>query len=143
MQPNTGLVAYVHSRDPRRIYRPSRALQFGLVAVNSTKVTGAPIPFGGMNQSGLGRGGSRHGMERLPKSNMPAATGGGPQAGMRMLTNDELSGWDRESLVHPSTNLANPLAERARSASSRALRASTSSTATEIVCLTDLPAFTV
>jgi len=30
-----------------RIYRPSRALQFGMVAVNRTKVTGAPIPFRG------------------------------------------------------------------------------------------------
>lgn len=58
-----GLVAYVHSRDPRRIYRLSRALQFGMVAVNRTKVTGAPIPFGGMKQSGLGREGSRHGLE--------------------------------------------------------------------------------
>ncbi|WP_276946766.1 NAD-dependent succinate-semialdehyde dehydrogenase [Haematobacter massiliensis] len=58
-----GLVAYVHSRDPRRIYRLSRSLQFGMVAVNRTKVTGAPIPFGGMKQSGLGREGSRHGME--------------------------------------------------------------------------------
>ncbi|WP_295046616.1 aldehyde dehydrogenase family protein, partial [uncultured Paracoccus sp.] len=37
--------------------------QFGMVAVNRTKVTGAPIPFGGMKQSGLGREGSRHGME--------------------------------------------------------------------------------
>ncbi len=58
-----GLVAYVHSRDPRRIYRLSRTLQFGMVAVNRTKVTGAPIPFGGMKQSGLGREGSRHGLE--------------------------------------------------------------------------------
>jgi aspartate-semialdehyde dehydrogenase len=58
-----GLVAYVHSRDPRRIYRLSRVLQFGMVAVNRTKVTGAPIPFGGMKQSGLGREGSRHGLE--------------------------------------------------------------------------------
>ncbi|MGY3437875.1 MULTISPECIES: NAD-dependent succinate-semialdehyde dehydrogenase [unclassified Marinovum] len=58
-----GLVAYVHSLDPRRIYRVSRALQFGMVAVNRTKVTGAPIPFGGMKQSGLGREGARQGME--------------------------------------------------------------------------------
>jgi aspartate-semialdehyde dehydrogenase len=58
-----GLVAYLHSRDPRRIYRVSRALQFGMVAVNRTKVTGAPIPFGGMKQSGLGREGARLGME--------------------------------------------------------------------------------
>ncbi|MHA6347339.1 NAD-dependent succinate-semialdehyde dehydrogenase [Roseivivax sp. CAU 1761] len=58
-----GLVAYLHSQDPRRIYRVSRALQFGMVAVNRTKVTGAPIPFGGMKQSGLGREGARQGLE--------------------------------------------------------------------------------
>jgi aspartate-semialdehyde dehydrogenase len=58
-----GLVAYLHTEDPRRIYRLSRALAFGMVAVNRTKVTGAPIPFGGMKQSGLGREGARLGME--------------------------------------------------------------------------------
>ena len=60
-----GLVAYVHSHDPRRIYRMTRALQFGMVAVNRTKVTGAPIPFGGVKQSGLGREGARRGMEEF------------------------------------------------------------------------------
>ena len=58
-----GLVAYLHTLDPRRIYRMTRALQFGMVAVNRTKVTGAPIPFGGFKQSGLGREGARLGME--------------------------------------------------------------------------------
>jgi aspartate-semialdehyde dehydrogenase len=58
-----GLVAYLHTMDPRRIYRMSRALQFGMVAVNRTKVTGAPIPFGGMKQSGIGREGARQGLE--------------------------------------------------------------------------------
>lgn len=58
-----GLVAYVHAMDPRRIYRVTRALQFGMVAVNRTKVTGAPIPFGGMKQSGIGREGARQGLE--------------------------------------------------------------------------------
>ncbi|MGY6549951.1 MAG: NAD-dependent succinate-semialdehyde dehydrogenase [Roseinatronobacter sp.] len=58
-----GLVAYLHTLDPRRIYRITRALQFGMVAVNRTKVTGAPIPFGGMKQSGLGREGARWGLE--------------------------------------------------------------------------------
>ncbi|MEP1209873.1 MAG: NAD-dependent succinate-semialdehyde dehydrogenase [Rhizobiaceae bacterium] len=60
-----GLVAYLHTNDPRRIYRMSRALQYGMVAVNRTKVTGAPIPFGGMKQSGLGREGARQGMEEF------------------------------------------------------------------------------
>ena len=58
-----GLIAYLHTNDARRIYRASRALQFGMVAVNRTKVTGPPIPFGGMKQSGLGREGARLGME--------------------------------------------------------------------------------
>ena len=58
-----GLVAYLHTMDPRRIYRASRALTFGMVAVNRTKVTGAPVPFGGMKQSGLAREGARWGLE--------------------------------------------------------------------------------
>jgi aspartate-semialdehyde dehydrogenase len=58
-----GLIAYLHTREPARIYRLSRALEFGMVAVNRTKVTGAPIPFGGMKQSGIGREGARQGME--------------------------------------------------------------------------------
>ncbi len=60
-----GLIAYIHTKNPRRIYRASRALQFGMVAVNRTKVTGAPIPFGGVKQSGLGREGARQGMEEF------------------------------------------------------------------------------
>jgi aspartate-semialdehyde dehydrogenase len=58
-----GLIAYVHTQDPRRIYRASRALEFGMVAVNRTKVTGPPVPFGGVKQSGLGREGSKFGLE--------------------------------------------------------------------------------
>lgn len=57
------LVAYIHTQLPKRIYRFTRELQIGMVAVNRTKVTGAPIPFGGMKQSGLGRQGARFGME--------------------------------------------------------------------------------
>ncbi|MEE4217216.1 MAG: NAD-dependent succinate-semialdehyde dehydrogenase [Xanthomonadales bacterium] len=58
-----GLIAYVHTTDARRVYRLTRALQYGMVAVNRTKVTGAPIPFGGVKQSGIGREGARLGME--------------------------------------------------------------------------------
>jgi aspartate-semialdehyde dehydrogenase len=58
-----GLVAYVVTRDGARALRMSRALAFGMVAVNRVKITGAPIPFGGVKQSGLGREGSRHGIE--------------------------------------------------------------------------------
>lgn len=59
----TGLVAYLHTSDAARIARMTRALEFGMVAVDRTKITGAPIPFGGVKQAGLGREGSRHGME--------------------------------------------------------------------------------
>ncbi len=58
-----GLAAYVVTRDCARALRLSRALEFGMVAVNRVKITGGPIPFGGWKQSGLGREGSRHGME--------------------------------------------------------------------------------
>ena len=60
-----GLVAYVHTQDPKRIYRMSKALEFGMVAINRTSVTGPPIPFGGVKQSGLGREGARHGLEEF------------------------------------------------------------------------------
>lgn len=59
----TGLVAYLHAKDDARIARMSQALEFGMVAVNRTKITGAPVPFGGFKQAGVGREGSRHGME--------------------------------------------------------------------------------
>lgn len=60
-----GLVAYVHTQNAHRIYRVTRALNYGMVAVNRTKITGAPIPFGGTKQSGLGREGARQGMEEF------------------------------------------------------------------------------
>jgi aspartate-semialdehyde dehydrogenase len=58
-----GLVAYVVTKDGARQHRLARALDYGMVAINRVKITGAPIPFGGVKQSGLGREGSRHGLE--------------------------------------------------------------------------------
>jgi aspartate-semialdehyde dehydrogenase len=58
-----GLVAYVVTDNGARQMRLGRALDYGMVAINRVKITGAPIPFGGWKQSGLGREGSRHGME--------------------------------------------------------------------------------
>lgn len=58
-----GLVAYVVTRDAGRALRLGRALDYGMVAVNRAAITGAPVPFGGVKQSGLGREGSRHGLE--------------------------------------------------------------------------------
>jgi len=58
-----GLVAYVVTPDLARGLRMGRSLEYGMVAINRVKLTGAPIPFGGFKQSGLGREGSRHGVE--------------------------------------------------------------------------------
>ena len=58
-----GLVAYVVTENGARQLRMGRALEYGMVAVNRVKITGAPIPFGGVKQSGIGREGSRHGLE--------------------------------------------------------------------------------
>src|SRR5690606_8896627 len=58
-----GLVAYVVTGNGARQMRLSRAIEYGLVAINRVKITGAPITFGGWKQSRLGREGSRHGME--------------------------------------------------------------------------------
>lgn len=58
-----GLVAYVVTENGARQLRMARALDYGMVAINRVRITGAPIPFGGVKQSGLGREGSRHGLE--------------------------------------------------------------------------------
>ncbi|GLS20444.1 NAD-dependent succinate-semialdehyde dehydrogenase [Labrys miyagiensis] len=58
-----GLVAYVVTENGARALRLSRALHYGMVAVNRVKLTGAPVPFGGIKQSGMGREGARHGLE--------------------------------------------------------------------------------
>lgn len=57
-----GLAAYVYTTTLNRAMRMSDRLEYGMVAINTPKFTGAPIPFGGWKQSGLGREGSRHGM---------------------------------------------------------------------------------
>jgi len=58
-----GLAAYFFSRDVGRVLRVARALEAGMVCVNSGIFSNEVAPFGGVKQSGLGREGSRHGIE--------------------------------------------------------------------------------
>jgi succinate-semialdehyde dehydrogenase/glutarate-semialdehyde dehydrogenase len=58
-----GLAAYFYARDPARIWRVAEALEYGMVGINSGHVSTEVAPFGGIKQSGIGREGSRHGVE--------------------------------------------------------------------------------
>ncbi|KRP99757.1 succinate-semialdehyde dehydrogenase [Bradyrhizobium pachyrhizi] len=58
-----GLAAYVYTDSLRRALRLSEKIEYGMVAINTASFTGSPIPFGGWKQSGLGREGSRHGID--------------------------------------------------------------------------------
>lgn len=58
-----GLVAYLLTRDLARAERLRRGLDYGMIAINRVRITGAPVPFGGTRQSGLGREGGRAGLE--------------------------------------------------------------------------------
>ncbi|NTJ09286.1 NAD-dependent succinate-semialdehyde dehydrogenase [Rhizobium lusitanum] len=60
-----GLAAYLYTSDLKRAMRVSDALEYGMVGVNTASFTGGPIPFGGWKQSGLGREGSRHGLQEF------------------------------------------------------------------------------
>jgi succinate-semialdehyde dehydrogenase/glutarate-semialdehyde dehydrogenase len=58
-----GLAAYFYSRDLARAFRVSEALKYGMVGVNEGLITTEVAPFGGVKESGVGREGSRHGLE--------------------------------------------------------------------------------
>ena len=58
-----GLAAYFYSRDIGRIWRVSEALETGLVGVNAGVISTEVAPFGGYKESGLGREGSKYGIE--------------------------------------------------------------------------------
>jgi succinate-semialdehyde dehydrogenase/glutarate-semialdehyde dehydrogenase len=60
-----GLAAYFYARDLGRVFRVAEALEYGMVGVNSGIISTEVAPFGGVKQSGLGREGSRHGMEEF------------------------------------------------------------------------------
>ena len=58
-----GLASYFYARDIGRIFRVGEGLETGMVGVNTGIISTAEVPFGGVKQSGLGREGSRHGIE--------------------------------------------------------------------------------
>lgn len=58
-----GLAAYFYSRDIGRIYRVAEGLEYGMVGINEGIISNAAAPFGGVKSSGLGREGSKYGIE--------------------------------------------------------------------------------
>ena len=58
-----GLASYFFARDVGRIFRVAEALEYGMVGVNTGLISTEIAPFGGVKSSGLGREGSRHGLD--------------------------------------------------------------------------------
>ncbi|MET0105034.1 MAG: NADP-dependent succinate-semialdehyde dehydrogenase [Sedimenticola sp.] len=58
-----GLAAYFYSNDLGRVWRVSEALEYGMVGINAGILSTAVAPFGGVKQSGIGREGSRYGLD--------------------------------------------------------------------------------
>ncbi len=58
-----GLACYFYSRDIGRVWRVGEALEYGMVGINEGIISTAEVPFGGVKESGLGREGSRHGID--------------------------------------------------------------------------------
>ena len=60
-----GLASYFYSKDLARVFRVAEALEYGMVGVNTGLISTAEAPFGGIKCSGLGREGSRYGIEEF------------------------------------------------------------------------------
>ena len=58
-----GLAAYVYTRDIGRVWRVSENLEYGMVGVNEGMISNELAPFGGVKESGIGREGSKHGID--------------------------------------------------------------------------------
>ena len=58
-----GLASYFFSRDIGRIWRVAEALEYGMVGINTGLISTEVAPFGGMKESGLGREGSKYGID--------------------------------------------------------------------------------
>ncbi|XP_062425889.1 succinate-semialdehyde dehydrogenase, mitochondrial [Rhea pennata] len=60
---NVGLAGYFYSQDPAQIWRVAEQLEVGMVGVNEGIISSVESPFGGVKQSGLGREGSKYGID--------------------------------------------------------------------------------
>jgi succinate-semialdehyde dehydrogenase / glutarate-semialdehyde dehydrogenase len=60
-----GLASYFFSKDLSRVFRVAEALEYGMIGVNTGLISTAEAPFGGVKASGLGREGSRYGLEEF------------------------------------------------------------------------------
>jgi succinate-semialdehyde dehydrogenase/glutarate-semialdehyde dehydrogenase len=60
-----GLAAYFYSRDIGRVWRVSEALEYGMVGANEGTISSEVAPFGGVKESGVGREGSKYGIEEF------------------------------------------------------------------------------
>jgi succinate-semialdehyde dehydrogenase/glutarate-semialdehyde dehydrogenase len=60
-----GLASYFYGRDIGRIWRVAEALEYGIVGINTGLISTEVAPFGGMKESGLGREGSKYGIEEF------------------------------------------------------------------------------
>ncbi len=60
-----GLAAYFYARDVGRVWRVAEALEYGMVGVNEGLISTEVAPFGGVKESGIGREGSRYGIEEF------------------------------------------------------------------------------
>ncbi|MBF0094960.1 MAG: aldehyde dehydrogenase family protein, partial [Alphaproteobacteria bacterium] len=60
-----GLAAYFYARDVGRVWRVAGALEYGIVGINEGIISTEVAPFGGMKESGIGREGSRYGIEEF------------------------------------------------------------------------------
>jgi succinate-semialdehyde dehydrogenase / glutarate-semialdehyde dehydrogenase len=60
-----GLAAYFYGRDVARIWRVAEALEYGIVGINTGLISTEVAPFGGMKESGLGREGSKYGIDEF------------------------------------------------------------------------------
>lgn len=60
-----GLASYFYSRDVNRVWKVAEALEYGMVGINTGLISTEVAPFGGMKQSGIGREGSKYGIEEF------------------------------------------------------------------------------